>query len=55
MKASNEKNISLVDSIYVDISNSARLNTKWKNRLLGEHCRETGSSSIELEYRYELR
>ena len=44
MKASNEKNISLVDSICADISDSARLDAKWKNRLLGE-----------LEDRYELR
>ena len=40
MKASNEKNISLVDSIYADISDSARLDAKWKNRLLGEHSVE---------------
>ena len=55
MKASNEKNISLVDSIYADISDSARLDAKWKNRLLGEHCRGRGPSSLELEDRYELR
>ena len=55
MKASNEMNISLVDSIYADISDSAGLDTKWKNRLLGEHCRGRGPSSLELEDRYELR
>ena len=55
MKASNEKDISLVDSIYADISDSARLDAKWKNRLLGEHCRGRGPSSLELEDRYELR
>ena len=54
MKASNEKNISLVDSIYADISDSARLDAKWKNRLLVEHCRGRGLSSLELEDRYEL-
>ena len=55
MKASNEKNILLVDSIYANISDSARLDAKWKNRLLGEHCRGRGPSSLELEDRYELR
>ena len=55
MKASNEKDISLVDSIYADISDSARLDAKWKNSLLGEHCRGRGPSSLELEDRYELR
>ena len=55
MKASNEKDISLVDSIYADISDSARLDAKWKNRLLGEHCHGRGPSSLELEDRYELR
>ena len=54
MKASNEKDISLVDSIYADISDSARLDAKWKNRLLVEHCRGRGLSSLELEDRYEL-
>ena len=44
MKASNEMNISLVDSIYADISDSAGLDTKWKNRLLREHCRGRGPS-----------
>ena len=55
MKASNEKNISLVDSIYADISDSARLDAKWKNSLVGEHCRGREPSSLELEDRYELR
>ena len=55
MKASNEKNVSLVDSIYADISDSARLDAKWKNMLLGEQCCGRGPSSLELEDRYELR
>ena len=55
MKASNEKSISLVDSIYADISDSARLDAKWKNMLLGEQCCGRGPSSLELEDRYELR
>ena len=55
MKASNENNISLTDSIYADISDSARPNAKWKTSLLGEHCRGNGPSSLELEDRYELR
>ena len=55
MKASNEKSISLVNSIFADISDSARLDAKWKNRLLGEHCRGRWQSSLELEDRYELR
>ena len=55
MKASNEKNISIVDSIYADISDLSRLNAKWKNRLLGELCCGRGPSSLELQDRYELR
>ena len=55
MKASNEKNISLVDSIYTGISDSARLEAKWKNRLVGEHCCERQPSSLELEDPYQLR
>ena len=54
-KASNEKNISLVDSIYADISDSDRLDAKFKNRLLGVHCCGSGPSSLELEDWYELR
>ena len=55
MKASNEKNISLVDSIYADISDSTTVNAKSKNTLLEEHCRGRGSLSIGLEYQHELR
>ena len=55
MKASNETNIPLVDSIYADMSDSARLDAKWKNRLLEEHCCRRRSSSKKLEDRYELR
>ena len=52
-KASNEKNISLVDSIYVDITDSARLEQNGK--MLGEHYCGRGPSSLELENRYELK
>ena len=46
MKASNKQNISLVDSIYADIPDSARLDVKWKTRLLEEHCRQRGLAKM---------
>ena len=55
MKAARENNISLVDAVYTDVSDSARLDAKWLNRLKGERCRGSGPSCLELEDRSELR
>ena len=53
MKAANEKNISLVDVTYVDITDSARLDSKWINRIEGEESRGLGPSQVD--ERYEAR
>ena len=55
MKAANEKNLSLVDAVYADISNSARFDATWKNRLQGEISRGCGPSGINLEERDDRR
>ena len=55
MKAANEKNISLVDATYADITDSARLDTKWINRIEGEESPGSGPSQVELSERYEAR
>ena len=55
VKAANEKNISLVDATYTDITNSARLEAKWINRIEGEESRGSGPSLVELDERYEAR
>ena len=55
MKAGGEKNLSLVDSVYSDIADSARLEAKWLNRVDGERCVGSGPSRIELERRNERR
>ena len=47
MKAANEKNISLVDATYADITDSARLDAKWVNRIEGEESRGSGPSQVE--------
>ena len=54
IKAARE-NISLVDAVYTDVSDSARLDAKWLNRLKGERCCGSGPSCLELEDRSELR
>ena len=55
MKAASEKNISLVDATYADITDSARLDAKWINRIEGEESRGSGPSQVELDERYEAR
>ena len=44
MKAASEKNVSLVDATYADITDSARLDAKWINRIEGEESRGSGPS-----------
>ena len=49
MKAASEKNVSLVDATYADITDSARLDAKWINRIEGEESRGSGPSEVELD------
>ena len=51
MKAADEINISLVDAVPYDITDSARLQAKWENRINGERCTGRGSSPLELSER----
>ena len=44
MKAASEKNFSLVDATYADITDSARLDAKWINRIEGEESRGSSPS-----------
>ena len=55
MKAASEKNISLVNATYAVITDSARLDAKWINRIEGEESRGSGPSQVELDERYEAR
>ena len=55
MKAAHENNISLVDGVYADRSDSAKLDAKWLNRFKGERCRGSVPCCLELEDRSELR
>ena len=55
MKAGGEKNLSLVDAVYSDISDSARLEAKWLNRIEGERCAGAGPTPLQLESRNERR
>ena len=54
MKAANEKNVSLVDATYNDITDSARLDAKWKNRQCGERATGTGPTFSDLQERYDF-
>ena len=51
MKAADEINVSLVNAVYYDITDSARLQAKWENRINGERCTGRGSSPLELSER----
>ena len=55
MKAVNVKTLSLVDAVYADISDSARFDATWKNRLQGEISRGRGPRGIDLGERDERR
>lgn len=49
MKAAYRGNISLVDVVYADISDSARLVAKWFNGLKRERCHGSSPSCLEFE------
>ena len=55
MKAGCQRNISLVDSVFADIVDAARLEGKWQNRTNGERSQGSGPSAIELNNREECR
>ena len=55
MNAAYEKNISLVDATYADITDSAGLDAKWINRIKREESLGSSSSQVELGERYEGR
>ena len=55
MKAASEKNISLMDTTYADITDSARLDVKWINQIEAEESQRSGLSQAELDERYEAR
>ena len=55
MKAADEINISLVDAVPYDITDSARLQAKWENRINGERCTGCGPSPPELSERSSRR
>ena len=47
MKATNETSTSLVDAVYYDIIDSARLEAKWENRKNGEISTGRGPTPVE--------
>ena len=55
MKAGNEANISLADSVYADLSDSARLEADWRNRLAGGSSNGSGPSGVRRVDRDESR
>ena len=55
MKAGSQKNVSLVDGIFADIVDSARLEGKWGNRQSGEPSQGSGPSALELLQRDKNR
>ena len=55
MKVASENNISLVDVVYADITDSESLDAEWINRIEGEKSRGSGPSQAELDERYEAR
>ena len=55
MVAAREKGLSLVDSVYADISDSLRLSAKWENRQDGESSQGSGPSGLDLLERDEER
>ena len=55
MKAGNQKNLSLVDAVYADVTDSARLEAIWSNRKDGEKCSGSGPTGHDLSLRSEIR
>ncbi len=55
MKAGSQKNVSLVDGIFADIVDSARLEGKWENRKSEEPSPGSGPSALELLQRDKRR
>ena len=55
MKAANKTSASLVNPVYYDITNSARLEVKWENRKKGEISTGRGPTPDELLERSSKR
>eukprot|EP00794_Sanderia_malayensis_P013304 gene13304-14677_t len=55
MNAGSQINVSLVDGIFADIVDSARLEDKWENRKSGEPSQGSGPSALELLQRDKRR
>ena len=55
MKASGEKNLSLVDAVFADVADSARLEAKWTNREAGERSQGSGPDGEAMNIRNEIR
>ena len=55
MKAAGRKNLSLVDTAYVDIESSSIFEGKWQRREEGEKSFGSGPSGIDLFEREEIR
>ena len=53
--AADEINVSLVDVVCYDITDSARLQVKWENRINGERYTWRGPSPLELSERSSRR
>ena len=55
MKAADDINVSLIDAVYYDITDSACLQVKSENRINGEKCTGRGPSPLELSERSSHR
>ena len=55
MKAADEINHSLVEAVYYDFTNSARLQVRWENRINGERYTRSSLSALELSKRSSRR
>ena len=51
MKSADERKLSLVDAIFADITDSARIEARCQNRKNGERCSGTGPSGYDLSIR----
>ena len=55
MKAAGDKNLSLVDAAFADITDSVRLEARFQNQQSGEIARGAGPSGDDLLTREEIR
>ena len=55
MKVANKINVSLVDAVYYDITDSVRFQAKWENQINGDRCTGRSPSPLELSGRSSRR